>query len=223
MIDLEDLRKQAYELCLHESTPITCPACAGDAKAGNPDEARRWYALRATAECDKRFPRRYVNAVADHPAVVEWIGQYVANPADAPSLLIAGPTGTGKTWQAYGALRAAVVSTGHPWQATTFADFTAALRPSGKDPEGTLRSHRTAGLLLVDDLGAAKSSEWVEETTYRLINGRYEDMRPSIFTTNLPLAKLRDGLGERIASRLVEICTRVVLTGPDRRRVKEAA
>jgi DNA replication protein DnaC len=43
-------------------------------------------------------------------------------------------------------------------------------------------------------------------------------MLPSIFTTNLPLADLRSGLGDRIASRLVETCDRVMLTGSDRRR-----
>lgn len=222
-IDLAELRKLATEPCPHDSATITCSACAADAKAGGGDNARRWRAIRATADCDRRFPRRYVNAVADNPEVAAWVGQYIADPDNAPSLLIVGPTGVGKTWQAYGALRAAVVGAGTTWQATTFADFTAALRPSAKDPEGALHAYRTADLLLVDDLGAAKTSEWVEETTYRLINGRYEDMRPTIFTTNLPLAELRDGLGDRIASRLVETCTRVVLTGGDRRRQRKEA
>jgi DNA replication protein DnaC len=151
--------------------------------------------------------------------VLAWVRDFRSNPAGARSLLLVGPTGTGKTWQAYGALRLAVCTAHSPrWSATTFADFTAALRPSAKDPEATLTTYRQAGLLLLDDLGAAKSSEWVEETTYRLLNHRYESMLPSIFTTNLPLADLRTGLGDRIASRLVETCDRVVLTGSDRRR-----
>lgn len=218
MTTTETLRKLAAEPCAHGGSPVTCTPCAADAKAGTVEEARRWAALRATAECDKRFPRRYVNAVADHEAVLGWVRQFVADPKESPSLLVVGPTGVGKTWQAYGALRAAVVATSRRWEASTFADFTAALRPGGSDPEGTLRAYRKADLMLIDDLGAAKHSEWVEETTYRLINGRYEDMKPTIFTTNLPLADLREGVGDRIASRLVEICTRVVLVGGDRRR-----
>jgi DNA replication protein DnaC len=58
----------------------------------------------------------------------------------------------------------------------------------------------------------------VEEITYRLINGRYEAMRPSIFVSNLPTEDFKSAVGDRIASRLAETCVRVALTGPDRRR-----
>lgn len=210
--------------CTHrENDPARCTHCAANAKAEGGHALTDWRRANAAAACDDRFPRRYTDAHADQPDVLTWIRRYTTNPAAAPSLLLSGPTGVGKTYQAYGALRAAVVAP-RPvrWEAATFADFTAALRPSGKDPEGTLNRYRTADLLLIDDLGAAKHSEWVEETTYRLINGRYEDMRPSIFTTNLPLPQLRDGLGDRIASRLVEICTVVALRGNDRRRAVAA-
>jgi DNA replication protein DnaC len=81
-----------------------------------------------------------------------------------------------------------------------------------------MRHYRTADLLLIDDLGVAKNSEWVEEAVYRIIGGRYEQMRPTIYTTNLDVPKLRDALGDRIASRLAETCTRVLLDGDDRRR-----
>jgi DNA replication protein DnaC len=50
------------------------------------------------------------------------------------------------------------------------------------------------------------------------LNGRYEDVRPSIFTTNLPLPDLREKLGDRLASRLVEMCAVVPMEGSDRRR-----
>mgnify|MGYP001034848372 CR=1 FL=1 len=203
----------------HCDTPATCAECAANAKASGGDVLTQWRIARAEYECDTRFPRRFVAANIDHLDVDAWVRRYDSSPKDSPSLLIAGPTGTGKTWQAYGALRLVVCSPAAPtWAATTFADFTAALRPSGKDPEGAMATYREAGILLLDDLGAAKSSEWVEETTYRLLNHRYEAMLPSIFTTNLPLAELREGLGDRLASRLVEICQRVVLTGADRRR-----
>lgn len=205
--------------CEHDNDKLICPSCAADAKATGGDALAAWLRAKADAACDARFPRRYVQAVADVPGVLAWVGKFAANPDEAPSLLIAGPTGVGKTYQAYGAVREAMrrrpTAT---WEATTFADFCAALRPGGKDPEGTLARYKAAGLLLVDDLGTAKSSEWVEETTYRLINHRYEAMLPSIFTTNLPIAQLRDGVGDRISSRLAEICDRVPLLGNDRRR-----
>lgn len=78
-------------------------------------------------------------------------------------------------------------------------------------------------MLLLDDLGAAKTSEWTAELTYRLINHRYEHLRPTLITTNLPTADLRTTLGDRIASRLAEMTQRVILTGPDRRRHRPQA
>ena len=197
----------------------TCTLCASDAKAEGGQALRDWYDARAAVECAKKFPRRYRDARADHPDVLTWATDFHKDPAACRSLLISGPVGTGKTFQAYGAIRAALAC-GRvvKWEAVPFADFTAALRPSGRDPEGSLARYRDAALLLVDDLGAAKSSEWVEETTYRLINARYEAMQPTIFTTNIPLKQLRDGLGDRIASRLVETCKVIALIGNDRRR-----
>jgi DNA replication protein DnaC len=208
----------------HCDAPATCLECAANAKADGGRVLAEWRTMRASWDCDQRFPRRFAAAEPDHHDVMAWVGRYLRDPTTCPSLLIVGPTGTGKTWQAYGALRTAVCTPAAPvWAATTFADFTAALRPSGKDPEGAMDTYRDADMLLLDDLGAAKSSEWVEETTYRLLNRRYEAMLPSIFTTNLPLAELREGLGDRLASRLVEICERVVLTGADRRRQPQSA
>jgi len=187
----------------------------------------------AEAKCDERFPVRYREARTERADVLAWVAQFHADPAGAPSLLLLGPTGTGKTYQAYGAVRAATTvalptrAGGYRsprWQGLTYADLCASLRPRGRDhdPESVLDRYRTVELLFIDDLGAAKTTEFVEEATYRLINGRYEDMRPSIFTSNLALPELKVAIGDRIASRLAETCTRVVLEGPDRRRQRAA-
>ncbi|GGZ55723.1 hypothetical protein GCM10010371_14020 [Streptomyces subrutilus] len=45
-------------------------------------------------------------------------------------------------------------------------------------------------------------------------------MLPTLITTNLPIAELRNAVGDRVASRLAEMTTRVILTGPDRRRAQ---
>ncbi|SCK62970.1 hypothetical protein YUWDRAFT_06734 [Streptomyces sp. AmelKG-D3] len=71
--------------------------------------------------------------------------------------------------------------------------------------------------MILDDLGAAKQSEWTEGITYRLINRRYTDLLPPLITTNPPTAALRDAVGDRVASRLAEMTTTVVLTGTARR------
>ncbi|MGX1851684.1 ATP-binding protein [Streptomyces sp. NPDC055299] len=179
---------------------------------------------------DARIPARYRSALGDHPHVTAWTETTAAagrpgpsgapGIAEGPSLLIAGPTGTGKTHQAYGAIRTLLAAGVRlRWEAVTAADLYARLRPrSGHDAERDLQTLARCPLLLLDDLGAAKNSEWTEELTYRLINHRYEHLRPTLITTNLPTTDLRTALGDRIASRLAEMTQRVILTGPDRRR-----
>lgn len=191
-------------------------------------ERRAELIIHAQQLCETRFPPRYRNAVADHPDVATWADKFLANPDDSPGLLLLGAVGRGKTWQAYGAMRTAAAALrpargvgyrGISWAAHTYADLMAHLRPrTGVDTEAELAKFRTHDLLLIDDLAAAKTSEWVEETTYRIVSGRYDQMKPTIYTSNLPLDQLRDAIGDRIASRLAESCTRVVLAGPDRRR-----
>ncbi|QIY53435.1 ATP-binding protein [Streptomyces sp. RPA4-5] len=182
------------------------------------------------------MPPRYRAAVADHPQVLAWVRE-VAEAAVAPSrgarrqvttgpsLLMAGVVGAGKTHQAYGAVRLLVQSgVGVRWRATTAADLYADLRPRpGVDSERELAAVSRCPLLIIDDLGAAKSSEWVEEVTYRLINRRYNLELPTLITTNLSIRDFRAYLGDRVASRLAQMTTRVEFERVDRRRFRAAA
>lgn len=166
-----------------------------------------------------RVPRRYVNATPDDTATA-WARAVAIDPAATRSLLVVGPTGTGKTHYGYSVLRAlADVGSNSNWTALTAADLYAQLRPrAGRDTEAEYEKITGVDVLFIDDLGAAKLTEWTEEVTYRLINHRYEQCKPGIFTSNVPPAQLRDALGERIASRLTEMCERVALKGDDRRK-----
>lgn len=204
------------------SALIGCNLCRADALAEGGTTLTDYLAEQEHLRCNRAFPPRYRAALADHPEIVAWAEHFRQDPATTPSLLINGPTGTGKTHQGHGALRAAVTAGQRPridWRLTTAPDLYAQLRPRpGVDSETEMHSWRAAGLLLLDDLGAAKTSEWTEEVTYRLIDHRYTHCLPTIFTTNVPTAALKDQLGDRVASRLSEMCSRVTLTGADRRR-----
>lgn len=72
-------------------------------------------------------------------------------------------------------------------------------------------------VLFLDDIGAEKPTDWVQETFYRILNGRYERMLPTVFTSNLTIAQLAERMGDRIASRIVETCDIVHLKGEDKR------
>jgi DNA replication protein DnaC len=77
-------------------------------------------------------------------------------------------------------------------------------------------------LLHIDDLGAEHKTEWVLEQLYSLINERYEAGRALVVTTNQDEEQLREQIGERVVSRLAEMCAPQPLFGPDNRWSKGA-
>lgn len=175
-----------------------------------------------------RIPIRFRQAAIAHPQVAAWATKLVTLARDTrpvpriaqgPSLLVLGPTGTGKTHNAYGAITALATSgAACHWHATTAADLYAQLRPRpGIDTEREFEKLARTALLFIDDIGAAKGTEWNEEINYRLINHRYQHQQPTIVTSNVPPLSLSNALGERVASRLTEMADRVVLKGADRR------
>jgi DNA replication protein DnaC len=72
-------------------------------------------------------------------------------------------------------------------------------------------------LLHVDDLGAERTSPWVIEQLYSIVNSRYEERRSMVVTTNLQREELVEQIGERTVSRLTEMCDELPLFGHDRR------
>ena len=178
---------------------------------------------------EDRIPARYAAALATEPDIREWMAaltrsaiaarRVVVSLPAGPSLLLLGPTGRGKTFQAYGVVRGLAALGVHArWRATTAGDLYAQLRPRhGIDSEAVFGTHAGASLLVLDDLGAVKNSEWIEEVNYRLVNYRYERVLPTLFTSNLLPKELATLLGERVSSRLAEMTDRVTLKGDDRR------
>jgi len=73
------------------------------------------------------------------------------------------------------------------------------------------------GVLILDDIGTERMTDFVAETFYLIINKRYNEMLPTIFTSNLEIGELADKIGDKTASRVVEMCDLVFLTGDDRR------
>ena len=86
----------------------------------------------------------------------------------------------------------------------------------------------SAEVLVLDDLGAIRPSEWVWDTVSLMINSRYNNMRTTIITTNYPALApgeggiraetLGDRIGERMRSRLVEMCRVIEMQGQDFRQ-----
>lgn len=81
-----------------------------------------------------------------------------------------------------------------------------------------------AEVLVLDELGASIPSEWVRDTMYQIINRRYNDGRPTIFTTNFldevtpKTQTLEDRIGPRLRSRLYQMCHKIEMPGDDYRK-----
>ncbi len=79
-------------------------------------------------------------------------------------------------------------------------------------------------LLHVDDVGAERTTDWVLEELYSIVNARYEDKRSMVITTNiLDREALCEQITDRTVSRLTEMCDELPLTGDDRRMDRRTA
>lgn len=138
-------------------------------------------------------------------------------PADSLNLVLAGPVGTGKTHAAY-ALGNALVADGAWVQASTVADLLAAMRPDGD--LRLVRACQEAGVLVLDDLGATKASEWSVEQLTALLDLRVREGRRTVVTTNVPEPDLEAVWGGRFMDRLRYRRTVAVLRGESRRKAE---
>jgi DNA replication protein DnaC len=71
--------------------------------------------------------------------------------------------------------------------------------------------------LIIDDIGSEKTSDFVIEFIYTIVNRRYENMKRIVLTTNLQFKDFGNRYGDRILSRIAEMCVLVELKGEDKR------
>lgn len=90
-----------------------------------------------------------------------------------------------------------------------------------------LNSYYTSSLLIIDDLGKEKLTEWSLQRLYEILNTRYENKMPVIITSNYTIEKLREKLtvndnyetAESIISRIYEMCQGLKVGGDDYRKL----
>lgn len=133
-------------------------------------------------------------------------------------LLFYGDVGTGKTYAAV-CVANAVMEQGYSCIITSVPRLVQAL-DGNRDKVEFIDSVNRAELLILDDLGTERASEYMNEQVYGIIDGRYRTGKPLIVTTNLALADMvecRDGR-KRIYDRILELCYPIRFSGQSRRR-----
>jgi DNA replication protein DnaC len=169
-----------------------------------------------------------VNYAADYPLLDDEMFR-------ERSLLFTGGAGRGKTHLAVAILKG-LLKKGVPCLFVDFHELLTEIRGSYDEISQTseyeiLRPIIAVEVLLLDDLGSIRMTDWMQDTVFHIINLRYNHRKPVIVTTNLvmepsrgmPQETLQDRLGYRVVSRLYEMCTSLELDGPDyRKEVRKA-
>jgi DNA replication protein DnaC len=150
-------------------------------------------------------------------------------------LLFIGNCGVGKTHLAVSLLRAIVLEKRDTGLFYDFRDLLREIQASWNAVSQTselevLRPVLSVDVLVLDELGANKPTEWVRDTIAHIINCRYNDRKLTIFTSNYPDTAerlgeetLTDRIGARLRSRLYEMCKVVEIKGEDFRRIIKQA
>ena len=225
--------------------PAPCSTCHGSGMEVIPGKGARRCRCRLEQQQSRlleqsRIPRRYDNcALANYrPAPNNGSQLQAFNlafklvsefPAVNRGLLFTGPVGVGKTHLAAAILRGLI----ERGASCLFYEFGALLQeirdsynPVSQASElKVLAPVYEAEVLVLDELGASKPTDWVQDTMMQIIGKRYNDRKLTLFTTNYRDVRqtpaeetLEDRIGTRLRSRLYEMCKTVIIDGEDYRR-----
>ena len=238
--------------------PAACPRCFGTGLEVVPGKGARRCECRTQDTRGKlleqaRIPRRYREPAPPRKEACTLQNYYPAPnngsqlkafnysfrlvreyPGVDRGLLLMGPVGVGKTHLAVAILHG-LIEKGVP---CLFYEFGALLKEiqdsynavSNTTELGVLAPIYQAEVLVLDELGASKPTDWVRDTMMNVIGKRYNDKKLTIFTTNYSDVRrnpadetLEDRIGVRLRSRLYEMCRTVHIDGDDYRKNFDAA
>jgi DNA replication protein DnaC len=190
------------------------------------------------------FDGTYRSLAPARMAACRFVEEY---PLDKTGLLVIGTIGVGKTHLAVGIIKELIVSKGISCLFYDYRELLKQIQNSYNETVKTteldvLRPVFETEVLVLDELGASRPTDWVWDTVSLILNTRYNDKLTTIITTNFldgPSAKsertggparanrddtLGDRIGDRMRSRLHEMCRIITMEGEDfRRRVKSAS
>jgi len=172
------------------------------------------------------FPTRYMEAsnIQNWKEPEELPFDFLVNFVDNPKrtegntwLYLWGAPGVGKSFTALIVAQIALLREKSVYF-TNVVDLLEAMRPDPENPAKSLfirRACRKADVLVLDDIGQEKSSQWVREQLFSLINDRWNNLRTTIFTSNFPPEHLTETISPAVCSRIKGESIVVQLQGQD--------
>lgn len=171
------------------------------------------------------LPQRHVGTVIEktddnssaRSALRAWIESHATGQIEKPPLLV-GEVGRGKTQLLTAAAVSVMRRTHQPVRYWSLADLLDAERQTFKthDPS-PVAAAKLARVLVLDDLGAERETDFAVDTLGQIIDARYREGRPTLGATNIMPSDWPDTFGDRTASRLLEATAPVLVQGHDRR------
>jgi DNA replication protein DnaC len=225
--------------------PVPCASCGGTGWEFVEGKGVRPCKCKKTGRADvllqhSRIPSRFMHCSFDNFDVQnvgslaraalttrKFVEEY---PVIDYGLLYQGRCGVGKTHLAVAALKG-IINKGIPALFYDFRDLLKEIQDSYNPNTHTselkiLAPVFEAEVLVLDELGASKPTEWVQETMTHIITKRYNDKKVTIFTSNyldIPFGAydeiLEDRVGVRLRSRLHEMCRQVLIDADDYRKL----
>ena len=120
--------------------------------------------------------------------------------------LISKTSGTGKTHLAIAVLRKLILSgirdSVFVSSPSLFLEIKNSFDSATAHESEIIEKYCSVPFLVVDDIGVERVSDWAKQIWYIIIDRRYSDMKPTIYTSNLSLGEIAEFYGDRIASRL---------------------
>lgn len=137
---------------------------------------------------------------------------------DSYKVVLIGDVGVGKTYCACALGKGFIENQLGTVKYLFFPDLLDEIKKSfNSNQDAILEKYADIDLLILDDLGAEKPSEWVSEKVNQIIDDRYRNNKRLIITTNLSMSEMRDRFGARNTDRIIEYCQVFRLKGGNRR------
>lgn len=170
-----------------------------------------------------KYPTRYINADIEKveiPELKKMIVKIGKREDEKLGLFIHGESGTGKTYAVYALCK--FLENKCSFKIENWIDLLNSVKKAiaengTSDMQEMDKRRRFDGIYFIDDIGTENVTPYVIDMMYQLVNYRYNEMLPIVITTNLTKAGFAERYGDRIMSRLFEMCDVVELTGKDRR------